>query len=964
MAQHFASPSASISASINSFPPLLQEQAERQWLRLTELAPDYGNLPEPVRHTLLTLLGLSDFVADSLFKQPELLTELLASGDLERTERWPAYQQDLTSLLAEVSDEEALKRILRQFRRSRMLVIAWRELLGHAEVEESFIHLTKLADTLICSARDWLYAKQCGELGTPMDGNGNPQPLLILGMGKLGGGELNFSSDIDLIFSFPENGQTQGGRRSLDNQTFFIRLGQQLINVLHQTTTDGQVFRVDMRLRPFGDAGPLAVSFTALEDYYQHHGRSWERYAMVKARVLGPQSAAGDELQQMLRPFVYRRYIDFGAIDALRKMKGMIEAEVRRKGLKDNIKLGAGGIREVEFIAQVYQLIRGGRERALQIRHLPDVLTELGRSGDLAPASVEALLTSYRFLRRVENILQEIGDQQTQTLPESERDRLRLITVLGFADWASFYAHLSEVMAVVRREFVAVIGADEAEQDDVPQIWHDLWQTQLSLEEAVPLLQPFCPQDAEALAHQLVEFREACQRRTIGPQGREALNRLMPHLLLAVSQKQQPAVLFERVRGLLIQIITRSAYLQLLVENQGVLNQLLTLCDASGVVASQLARFPILLDELLDPQQLYHPTPLDQYRDELRQYLMRVPEEDVEQQMEALRQFKQIQLLRISAADIVGALPLMKVSDHLTWLAEAILEEVVSQAWNQLIVRYGLPPEARLSGSREFCVVAYGKLGGIELGYGSDLDLVFLHGGDPNSMTDGERAIDVRQFYVRLAQRILHLFSTRTPSGILYEVDMRLRPAGDAGLLVSSLHAYEHYLEHEAWTWEHQALVRARAVVGEPTIVSEFNQIRQRVLCRHRELGELRQQVVDMRDKMRSHLLRGTADEYDLKQGIGGMTDIEFIAQFLVLAHAEAHPVELTRWSDNVRIFDTCAEQQLLSDDEAAHLKRAYLAIRDVAHRCTLSGRSRIIAADELLQERGWVTALWQKLLG
>ncbi len=951
--------------SMSALPALLQEQAERHWARLLpRLNGDQLSALEAFQPQIMPLFALSDFIAESAIHSPELLLELLQSGELNQAIRHPDYASTLETMVSAVADEESLKRVLRRFRRRQMMVIAWRELSGLAEVEESFIHLSTLADVLISQALAWLYARACREQGTPVNAEGVAQPLVVLGMGKLGGGELNFSSDIDLIFSFPENGQTQGGRRALDNQTFFIRLGQQLINALHQTTTDGQVFRVDMRLRPFGDAGPLAVSFTALEDYYQHHGRSWERYAMVKARVLGPQSAAGDELQQMLRPFVYRRYIDFGAIDALRKMKGMIEAEVRRKGLKDNIKLGAGGIREVEFIAQVYQLIRGGRERALQIRHLPDVLTELGRSGDLAPASVEALLGSYRFLRRVENILQEIGDQQTQTLPESERDRLRLITALGFADWASFYTHLNEVMAVVRREFVAVIGADETEQDDVPQIWHDLWQTQLSLEEAVPLLQPVCPQDAEALAHQLVEFREACQRRTIGPQGREALNRLMPHLLLAVSQKQQPAVLFERVRGLLIQIITRSAYLQLLVENQGVLNQLLTLCDASGVVASQLARFPILLDELLDPQQLYHPTPLDQYRDELRQYLMRVPEEDVEQQMEALRQFKQIQLLRISAADIVGALPLMKVSDHLTWLAEAILEEVVSQAWNQLIVRYGLPPEARLSGSREFCVVAYGKLGGIELGYGSDLDLVFLHGGDPNGMTDGERAIDVRQFYVRLAQRILHLFSTRTPSGILYEVDMRLRPAGDAGLLVSSLHAYEHYLEHEAWTWEHQALVRARAVVGEPTIVGEFNQIRQRVLCRHRELGELRQQVADMRDKMRSHLLRGTAEEYDLKQGIGGMTDIEFIAQFLVLAHAEAHPVELTHWSDNVRIFDTCAEQQLLSDEEAAHLKRAYLAIRDVAHRCTLSGRSRIVSADELLPERGWVTALWQKLLG
>jgi glutamate-ammonia-ligase adenylyltransferase len=869
----------------------------------------------------------------------------------------------LASELATVDNEDRFKQLLRRFRRRHMMVIAWRELLGLSAVEESFVHLSALADALIIQALAWLYAKACREQGTPVNADGVPQELVVLGMGKLGGGELNFSSDIDLIFSFPENGETQGGRRALDNQTFFIRLGQQLINALHQTTADGQVFRVDMRLRPFGEAGPLAVSFAAMEDYYQHHGRSWERYAMVKARVLGPKTAAGEELQQLLRPFIYRRYIDFGAIDALRKMKGMIEAEVRRKGLKDNIKLGAGGIREVEFIAQVYQLIRGGRERALQIRHLPAVLAELGRSGALAQSSVDGLQESYRFLRRVENILQEIGDQQTQTLPESERDRLRLVTALGYTDWSCFYQQLQQVMALVRREFIAVIGDAEAEQDDVPQIWHDLWQTNLTLEETTPLLLAVCPQEGEALAAALVTFRADCHRRSIGPQGREALNRLMPALLLAIAGHEAPATLFARVQGLLSQVMTRSAYLQLLVENKGVLNQLLQLCAASEVVAKQLARFPILLDELLDPQHLYHPTPLDQYRDELRQYLMRVPEEDVEQQMEAMRQFKQIQLLRISAADIAGALPLMQVSDHLTWLAEAILEEVVAQAWSQLIVRYGLPPHTRQTGERSFCVVAYGKLGGIELGYGSDLDLVFLHGGDPTGVTDGDRPIDVRQFYVRLAQRILHLFSTRTPSGILYDVDMRLRPSGDSGLLVSSLHAYEHYLHHEAWTWEHQALVRARAVVGETAIVGEFNQIRQQVLSRHRDQAALQQEVVAMRDKMRAHLLRGTAEQYDLKQGAGGMTDIEFMAQYLVLAHAEAHPDTMTRWSDNVRIFDTCAEEGLLTNEESAQLKKAYLAIRDMAHRCTLSGQSRIVEGSELLAERAWVTALWQKLL-
>lgn len=951
------------SPSFSALSPLLQEQARRHWQRLLDLAPDHGALPEPTRQTLLTLFGLSDFVADSLIKQPELLGPLLASGDLAQAERWPAYEDDLAALLAGVTDEEALKRILRQFRRSRMLVIAWRELLGHAAVEESFIHLTKLADALICGARDWLYAKQCDELGTPVDGNGDPQPLLILGMGKLGGGELNFSSDIDLIFTFPENGYTVGGRRELANQQFFIKLGQRLINALHQSTVDGQVFRVDMRLRPFGDAGPLAISFAAMEDYYQHHGRNWERYAMVKARVLGPQCEHAQALTELLRPFVFRRYIDFGVIDGLRQMKAMIAAEVRRKGLEGNIKLGAGGIREVEFIAQALQLIRGGREPALRVRHLPEAIAAIARCGALEGDQCERLLVAYRFLRRVENILQEIGDQQTQTLPTEERDRQRLIASLGFDDWAAFMAHLDEEMAAVHREFVAVVGEEKEAPAHLEQLWLDLWRTELDAAELAHLLAAQVV-DPAPLCAALLRFKEEYKRRQVGPQGRIALDWLMPELLRLVVASREPARLFERVCTLLTRIFTRSAYLQLLAENPAALRQLVRLCDESNLVSEQLARYPILLDELLDPQHLYHPTPLDQYKPQLRQFLLRIPEEDVEQQMEALRQFKQVQLLRIVAADIAGALPLMKVSDHLTWLAEAITEEVVNQAWAQMSERYGVPPEVATNGQRGFAVVAYGKLGGIELGYGSDLDLVFLHGGDPNGQTDGRKPIDSRQFYLRLAQRILHLFSTRTPSGILYEIDMRLRPSGDSGLLVSSLSAYEQYQQNEAWTWEHQALVRARPIYGDDAVVADFARIRRDVLAKERDLPTLAREVREMRQKMRDHLLKAGEGEFDLKQSPGGMVDIEFIAQYLVLAHACGEPEALTRWSDNVRIFDECVMAGVLTLEQAEGLKQAYLEIRNLGHRLNLSEISRKVGDDQLPQERGHVLAVWQQLLG
>ncbi|MGL5949781.1 MAG: bifunctional [glutamate--ammonia ligase]-adenylyl-L-tyrosine phosphorylase/[glutamate--ammonia-ligase] adenylyltransferase, partial [Aeromonas sp.] len=909
-----------------------------------------------------------------LVREPSLLPYLLNAlkeNDPALSQHHIHYASDLAQNIAAVQDEVKLKQVLRQFRRQAMVVIAAREMLGLASVAESFVHLTQLADALILAARDWLYAKQCTEMGTPTNSTGEAQPLLILGMGKLGGGELNFSSDIDLIFTYPDNGQCVDGRRECDNQAFFIKLGQRLINALHQITVDGFVFRVDMRLRPFGDAGPLAVSFAALEDYYQQHGRNWERYAMVKARVLGEETAASAQLSQLLRPFIYRRYIDFGVIDGLRQMKSMIAAEVRRKGLVGNIKLGAGGIREVEFIVQALQLIRGGREVALRTRHLPAALAALAAAGALPTAICTELLAAYLFLRRTENCLQQIADEQTQTLPTDTLDQARVCAVLGFAGWADFLAELARHAALVRGQFAAIVGGEEtnvAPQREQLRVWQDAWQAEL---DAAALVQLFASELAEKhaaaapLAQQLLAFKAHYQRRPVGPNGRKALAELMPNLLAQVATQTAPDEVFARVAAVLVAIFTRSAYLQLLVENPAALGQLVRLCAASPLVSEQLARHPILLDELLDPVHLYHPPALDSYGDQLRQFLLRVPQEDSELQMEALRQFKQIALLRIVAADIAGALPLMRVSDHLTFLAEAIIAQVVTLAWQSLTARYGAPPRAADESAGEvhgFAVVAYGKLGGLELGYGSDLDLVFLHRNADSAVTDGAKPIDARQFYLRLAQRILHLFSTRTASGLLYEVDMRLRPSGEAGLLVSAFSAYRDYQLNQAWTWEHQALVRARCIFASADLAAQFKALRSEVLTRPRDKAQLAAEVSAMREKMRTHLLTVDATVFDLKQSPGGMVDIEFIAQFLVLAHSQAQP-QLCVWSDNVRIFAAAVAAELLTPMQAEQLTKSYVLIRDAAHRLTLSAHSRKAAADVLAEQRAQVIALWQVLL-
>ena len=948
-------------------PSLLQTQADKHWSSFEERAADVvAQLSDTRRDQLRTLFACSDFAADSLCRQPELALELDDERDLHNANRAGRYQPELAQLLAGVNDEPGLQRTLRRFRRRELLLIAWREMLLGAEVEESFAHISALADALILAAYRWWYQRQCAELGTPTDADGEAVPMLILGMGKLGGRELNFSSDIDLIFTFPHNGVTRGGRRELANQQFFIRLGQKLVNALHQTTVDGQVYRVDMRLRPFGESGPLAVSFAAMEDYYQHHGRTWERYAMVKARILNDEGEYAAELRAMLKPFVFRRYIDFGVIDSLRQMKAMIAAEVRRKGLHDNIKLGAGGIREVEFIAQVFQLIRGGREPALQVRHLPDALAAIQASGALTAAEADQLHQSYRLLRRVENFLQAFDDQQTQTLPQDELNRSRLAWLMGHDSWDGFYQALRQAMEGVHQQFGGLIGdSTEVEDEGVAQIWFDVWQTELDEAELLPMLQEQgMDQDkAMRLARALNTFKEECPRRAMGPQGRQALEKLMPVLLDKVSQSDTPGILFARLQKLLLQIVTRTAYLQLLVENAGALTQLIRLCEASSLVAEQLARYPILLDELLVPELLYNPMPLEAYKGELRQFLLRVPEEDVEQQMEALRQFKQIHLLRIAAADIAGALPLMKVSDHLTWLAEAIVEEVVNQAWIQISERHGVPEVLADSPNRGFGVVAYGKLGGIELAYSSDLDLVFVQEAGLKGQTNGNKPLDVRQFYLRLAQRIIHLFSTRTPSGVLYELDMRLRPSGNAGLLVSPLDAYQHYLQNEAWIWEHQALVRSRLIVGDAALHREFERIRRETLSATRDRAALAEEVIKMREKMRTHLSKAGPGEFHLKQSAGGLVDIEFLTQYLVLAYGHEHPKALTRWSDNIRILESAVEVELLEEDEARRLKTAYCTIRDRGHRLSLSDQPGLLPDTELTQEREWVVASWNKWL-
>ncbi|WP_427979172.1 bifunctional [glutamate--ammonia ligase]-adenylyl-L-tyrosine phosphorylase/[glutamate--ammonia-ligase] adenylyltransferase [Agarivorans sp.] len=944
-------------------PSELLSVANHAWERLIELNPQLlEQLSPSQQQQTQQAFALSDFIASSCISQPQLLLDIWQQDLLNSALDETAMRALLSEQLALQLSDDGAKKVLRQFRRQQMVLIAWRDLLLQQPVTDSFSQVSAVADSCVDSANQWLYQRCCAESGTPMDAEGNAQPLVVIGMGKLGGRELNFSSDIDLIFCYPENGETQGGRRSIANQQFFIRMGQRLIQLIDQPTIDGFVFRVDMRLRPFGESGPLAISYAAFEDYYQHHGRDWERYAMVKARVINQDLRFDQDIQAMLKPYVYRRYIDFSAIQALRSMKAMINSEIRRKGLRDNIKLGSGGIREIEFIVQTFQLIRGGREPVLQTRSLLNALVQLGEYGELSASQTAMLRQHYLYLRQVENILQQIDDQQTQTLPDKSIDQQRVAWIMGQADWPAFYQQLQLRLAEVNACFQSAIGEEEPEEHAASQIYMDLWHCGADREALANLLSQHacCEQEQQTRVDSLYHFMHAVEHRHIGQRGRQTLERMMPSLLQQLFEHPQTTLVLPRVMVLLEKILSRTAYLELLAENPGSLQQLLRLCAGSAMLAEKLANFPILLDELLDPSLLYNPVSPDSYAQQLREFMLRIPPDDMEQQMEALRQFKQIQQLRITAADIAGALPLMKVSDHLTAVAEVIVNAVVEQAWTQVVERHGYP-EHLSEQQRGFAVVGYGKIGGIETGYSSDLDLVFLHNSDSSTYTNGAKQIDSKQFYLKLAQRIMHLFNTRTASGVLYELDMRLRPSGASGLLVSAIQAFENYQLNEAWTWEHQALVRARVVYGDADLAEGFARVRHQILSLPREAKELAEQVQQMRTKMQQHLSRETDELLDLKQSPGGMVDIEFIAQYLVLLHTQHFP-ELSQWTDNVRIFETCAKLGLLAPEQAQGLTQSYLDIRDECHRCGLQGISRMAKKAEFTQDLSVVTETWQQL--
>jgi glutamate-ammonia-ligase adenylyltransferase len=896
-----------------------------------------NNLPDP---RWQPALELSRYLANLLASRPALVPELAAT-----------WQEPLTGrLLHELlepppADDEELKTRLRRLRQRAMAHIMLRDLCGLAPLAEVVESMTLLADVTTNFALDHHHRQLAATYGEPLDRSGHAQRLLVIGMGKLGGRELNVSSDVDYIFIYPEEGDT-AGPKSIENFDFFTRLGKRLIAALGEITADGQVFRVDMRLRPNGDSGPLVCSLDALENYFITQGREWERYAWIKGRTMNAGTNLQPDwvtaMQKVARPFVFRKYLDFGAINAMRDLHAQIRREVARKDMADHVKLGPGGIREIEFMAQVFQLIRGGRDPGLQIRPTLSVLKLLVERR-LIPAETEReLREAYVFLRTLEHRLQYVEDKQTHLLPEDDGDRRRVGISMGFADWPAMLAALDAHRNRVSRHFEAVFSDPEAGEHPLT----GLWMCQLDEDTAFEAFGNLGFRHPREAIARLGELRASSRYQQLPATNRSRLDAVGPRLIEAAGSTPAPDLTLARGLDFIDSIARRGSYLALLQQFPMALRRVADIICASSWAAEYLIRHPLLLDELLDPRLYEIATDWAGFRENLLANLAQHAG-DTEREMDILREMHHAQIFRLLAQDIAGLQTIESLSDHLTELADTIVQETLPLAWGKIRNRHCEVPK--------FAVIGYGKLGGKELGYVSDLDLVYLYDDDDQ---------DAPENYTRLGQRLNTWLSSQTPAGILFETDLRLRPNGDAGLLAVTVDAFRDYQLNHAWVWEHQALTRARYCAGDPAVGARFEAIRVEILRQPRDLAKLRAEVVAMREKMLDAHASKDADEFDLKQDRGGIIDVEFIVQYLVLGHASRH-AELTGNLGNIALLRISGELGLIDPAQALAAGDAYREYRRLQHATRLSATPNAnIPREQVEKHTAAVDRLWQAVFG
>ncbi len=928
------------------------------------------NLSPQVSSDMVKVFLFSEFVASRITKNIQFFKKLIDSRDLFEQYSEDAYVKKLGNLISDDMDISAIKNILLEVKLYETIRIAWRDLSGAALLDETLTDLSNLADAIVDLAVSSIYQSVCKVHGAPVDGKGSVQKMIVLGMGKLGAKELNFSSDIDLIFVYPETGFTNGDN-SISNEEFFTKVCRQFLKFFSPGSHELNFYRVDTRLRPYGDGGPLVMSASAFEEYYQAQGREWERYAMIKARPIAGDIEEGYKLLKMLNSFIYRRYFDYGSFDSFRDMKHRITLQVKSKKLKNNIKLGAGGIREIEFFGQLFQLIRGGVEPKLQERKILKVLDLLEAHQCINQAARGDLKESYEFLRMVENRLQAYADRQTHDIPENKDQQMVLALSMGHECWDDLKKELDAQMQKVHHHFNQLLVSEEQETadqetQDLKEIWVNINDPQSTAD--AKTIGKF--EEPDRVISILRSLEEHPNTKQLTPNGRKKLAILIPVLVKKIGEQDEPEALLIKLVDLIITIERRTCYLSLLIENKGALETLITLATKSPWIISFLARHPALLDELMHPASLYAPPGKAALQEQMQVRMSSIPSDDLEILLEELCIFRQVNMLRVSAADVSGNYPLMKVSDHLTWIAETVLAQVLKIAWDIVTQKYGTPQGiSRSSNGMEnidqcgFAIVAYGKVGGLEMGYKSDIDIVFLYKAE-DGMTQGEdKSIEAIRFYSNLGTRIINALTMHTPAGTLYGADMRLRPGGNSGTIVSHIDAYEEYLKKEAWTWEHQALIRARCITGDKSICEQFEKIRKNILIQKRDAQTLKKEVGEMRERMREDRLKYTQGRFDLKQSQGSIVDIEFLVQYLILKHAHIYP-DLTIWPDNMRLLESLDAEGIITGCESERLQDAYISMRKTIHRRNLQEKALQLPEEQFSETRGHVREIYEKYLG
>jgi [glutamine synthetase] adenylyltransferase / [glutamine synthetase]-adenylyl-L-tyrosine phosphorylase len=904
---------------MSEYSKALQLHSERQYQRLQHAGVILdGQVDMTMMARLKLLIISSDFAVDTLCRQPSMFAQI--------------DQIDEPAPDLPMDDETRWPTLIRQWRARQSTRVIWRDVHNIDSVQNGLLAISKTADIALQTCLSALNAQFALRFGVVRNASGEQQSLIIFALGKLGGGELNFSSDVDLVYAFGERGESDG-TRSLDAETYFTRLGQRLTQLLSDITSEGFAYRVDLRLRPYGQSGRLAISTAAMEHYFQTEGRDWERYAWVKARTVAGDFDAGQVCLDLLRPFVYRRYLDYGALDGLREMKTLIAAEVEKRELVDNLKLGPGGIREIEFLVQAFQLIHGGREPALRQGSLLNVLPLLSQLGFLPEASAEKLKAAYLFLRRLENRVQMLRDEQTHSLPHDGFLQHRIALALHYEDASQLHLDLKMHRDAVSEEFSHLLESKrhKPKTDAYSQYWRALPDEA----EAKQLAGLGFIINSDELHNALCDYAKHANLLNLNTRTRSRLDHVLPMILSAAANSTAPEAALKRSLGVLYAIAKRTSYLALLEEKPAALQRLVDIVASSAWLAERLVQHPLLLDELLD-HRVVQPFPDAAQLHSTLTDILAIG--DIEQSLLKLNELRQSLSFRIAKVTLFKEQSAVESSLQLANLAQHILQAIWRLARDEMQLAHGILSNA------EFAVIGYGSVGARELGFGSDLDVVFLYEALPQSISDGSRALDAPRYFARWAQKMISLMQTLTPAGRLYEIDMRLRPDGAKGLLVSSIESFSDYQRERAWTWEHQALVRARALAGDTSLCQQFEAVRSEILQRPRDVEKTATEIMAMRQRMRHELDRSSVLKFDLKQGFGGLVDMEFFLQSRVMCLADKNSelLSVQRSPDILlallHVADISAEHY---DDLIQHY--SYLMMQSML--CSLDQRPRIIDA-------------------